>query len=438
MSATPASAADAAASIRTPASGSATASRVVAIDVARWLAIVGMMSAHLLSSVAASWTGGTDAQAHVADVVIAGANGNASSLFAVLAGVSLVLATRSLLARGARGAALRSVVGRAIVVGAVGVVLASTAPPVYVVLNFLAFAMVVAAPLLLAPSWVVGAVAVALWLGGSQIALAVREWRFGEGIYRVSDDLDGSPWAALVDLVATGEYPAVTWVPMLAVGILVARAVLAARSTNRARVLGLGLLGVGAVVGTAATVVSQRVMDAEADAWAAEQGFTELLPWLLRFGTGTPPDASWWWQATAIPHTGTIGDVARGVGVGVAVIGALVALLPPGSRLPRALAPVRAAGAAPFTIYTLHVCALLAASVAWGLAGGGEVAVGAGGETTLPPWYVAGFGILGLHVLGTLVLGALLARADAKGPLERIASAVARSFAAPRDESLTR
>ncbi len=431
MSATPAPAAGAAASAPSQVEGTAFSTRVVAIDLARWIAIVGMMSAHLLGSVAASWTGGTDAQAHVADVVIAGANGNASSLFAVLAGASLVLATRSLLSRGARGAALRSVLGRAIVVGAVGVVLASTAPPVYVVLNFLAFAMVVAAPLLLAPSWVVGTVAVALWLGGSQLALAVREWRFGEGIYRVSDSLDGSPWAALVDLVATGEYPAVTWVPMLAVGILVARAVLAARSTARARVLGLGLLGVGAVVATAAILVSQRVMDAEADAWAAEQGFTELLPWLLRFGTGTPPDASWWWQATAIPHTGTIGDVARGVGVGVAVIGALVALLPPGARMPRVLAPVRAAGAAPFTIYTLHVCALLVASAIWAIDGPGEVIVAAGSEVELPPWYVAGLVILALHVLGSLALGALLARADAKGPLERIASAVARSFATP-------
>jgi len=177
MSATSGSAADAAGAARREparAAGSAAAtassSRIVAIDLARWLAIVGMMSAHLLSSVAGSWTGATGAQAQAADVVLAGANGNASSLFAVLAGVSLVLATRSMLARGARGAALRSVLGRAIVVGAVGVVLASTAPPVYVVLNFLAFAMVVAAPLLLLPSWAVGAVAVALCVQDNDLA----------------------------------------------------------------------------------------------------------------------------------------------------------------------------------------------------------------------------------------------------------------------------
>ncbi|QCR18285.1 heparan-alpha-glucosaminide N-acetyltransferase domain-containing protein [Agrococcus sp. SGAir0287] len=414
------------------------ASRVVAIDLARWLAIVGMMCAHLLSSVAASWTGGADAQANAADVVIGAANGNASSLFAVLAGVSLVLATRSLLARGARAAALRSVLGRAIVVGAVGVVLAAAMPPVHVVLNYLAFAMVVAAPLLLAPSWVVGAVAVALWLGGSQLALAVRTWRFGDDVFPTGDALAGSPWAAPVDLVATGEYPAVTWVAMLAVGILVARAVLGARSPGRSRILGLGMLAVGAALAGVAAIVSQRTMDAFAESWAAQQGLVELLPWLLRFGTGTPPDASWWWQATAIPHTGTIGDVARGTGVGVAAIGALVALLPPDARMPRALAPVRAAGAAPFTTYTLHVCALLVASAAWAAAGGGEVAVAAGSDATQPPWYVAGFGILALHVGGSLLLGAILARTDAKGPLERVASALADSFARPREDAQLR
>ena len=404
------------------------ASRVVAIDVARWLAIVGMMCAHTLPPVAASWSGGADAQARAADVVVGAANGNASSLFAVLAGASLVLATRSLLARGARAAALRSVLGRAIVVGAVGVMLAAAMPPVYVVLNYLAFAMVVAAPLLLLPSWAVGAVAVALWLGGSQLALAIREWRFGDGIYRVGDRLDGSPWAALVDLVATGEYPAVTWVAMLAVGLLVTRATLAIRSTARARIVGLGLLVAGALVATVAVLVSQQVVAAEAEAWAAEEGFVELLPWLLQVGSGTPPDASWWWQATAIPHTGTIGDVARGSGVGVAIIGALVALLPPGARMPRALAPVRAAGAAPFTTYTLHVCALLTASAIWAV-DGSDAAFAS------PPWYVAGFGILGLHVAGSLLLGAILARTDAKGPLERVASAVAGSFARPREDT---
>lgn len=405
-----------------PVPRTASAGRVVAIDLARWLAIVGMMSAHLLTSVGSSWTGERDAQARAADVVLAGANGNASSLFAVLAGVSLVLASRSLLADGRGTAALRAVLGRAIVVGAVGVALAACMPPVYVVLNYLAFAMVLAAPLLLAPSWVVGAVAATLWLGGSQLALAVRQWRFGEGPIPTRDALAGSPLAAPVDLLATGEYPAVTWVAMLAVGILVARAVLAARSRRAARMLGLGMLGAGTLVAVAAIVVSERVLAAEVDAWAASRDVVDMLPYLLQYGTGTPPDASWWWQATSVPHTGTIGDVARGVGVAVAIVGALVAILPPGATLPRVLAPVRAAGAAPFTIYALHVCALLATSIAWAFAPGDGMSA---------PWYVDGFAALGLHVAGSLLVGALLARMHARGPLERIASAVARSFAQP-------
>lgn len=426
MSATPASGAD------TVARGdqAAASGRIVAIDLARWIAIVGMMAAHLLVPVTSSSLRGPDLQGRLADIVTGAANGNSSSLFAVLTGASLVLATRSMLRRGQRAAALRSVLGRAIVVGAVGVLLAAAMPPVYVVLNFLAAAMVLAAPLLLLPSWAVAAIAAPILVGGSQLAIVVRDWRFDTSGGALRDALEGSPLAAVADLLFTGQYPAVTWVPLLAVGIVVTRALLAASDRRRARALGLGMLAVGVVLVVVTVIVSQRVLDAFAEPWAAERGLVDALPMLLDIGSGTPPDGSWWWQATAVPHSGTIGSMLRGTGVALAVLGALVVALPPGSTLPRVLRPVGGAGSAPFTTYALHVWALLVASALWGAIAG---------DSPTPPWYVAGFAILGIHVLGSLLLGAWLARTDAKGPLERVASAVARSFARlPADATATR
>lgn len=423
MSATPAS--DAGTAARERLAGGP--SRIVAIDLARWVAIVGMMAAHLLVPAGSASSPRADVQDRLIDLVTGAANGNASTVFAVLTGASLVLATRAHLEAGRRAAAVRSVLGRAIVVGAVGVLLAAAMPPVYVVLHFLAAAMVLAAPLLLLPSWAVAAIAAPLWIGGSQLAVAVRDWRFGPG--GDADVLEGSPLAAVVDLLCTGQYPAVTWLPLLAVGILVTRALLAASRRGTARALGLGLLALGVVLAVAAVLVSQRTIEAFAEPWAAERGLVDALPWLLDTGTGTPPDASWWWQATAVPHTGTIGSMLRGTGVALAVLGALVVAFPPGSPLPRPLRAVGAAGAAPFTIYAMHVCALLVASAIWGATSGSDL------WTATPPWYVAGFGILGIHVAGSLLLGWGLARADAKGPLERIASAVARSFAHPREDA---
>ena len=69
------------------------------------------------------------------------------------------------------------------------------------------------------------------------------------------------------------------------------------------------------------------------------------------------------------------------------------------------------------------MCALLVASAIWAVDGTSEIVAVPGGVAEVPPGYVAGFSALGVHVLGSLLLGALLARADAKGPLERVASA---------------
>src|SRR5690606_18319682 len=96
--------------------------RIVGLDVARWLALVGMIATHALRPV--------EANGH-ATLVESVAAGRASALFAVLAGVSLALMSggpRPLVGRDLRAAAAGLAV-RALLIGAVGLLLAALEAP---------------------------------------------------------------------------------------------------------------------------------------------------------------------------------------------------------------------------------------------------------------------------------------------------------------------
>lgn len=368
-----------------------------------------MIAAHVLIVVTSAWGAPESPDTAAADLVVPFVNGNASTLFAVLGGVSMVLATSSLTARGEAGGVVRATWGRAAIVLAIGLTLAWLPAPVIVVLHYFGWAMLFAAPLLLAPSWLVGIVAALLTFGGPWVNAAVRQWRFGAvgpGAEQ-GDLLDGSPLAPLADLTFTGEYPAITWLGYLAVGIVLARLVqrMTRSSAAAGRLIGFAL----AVAGGAFTALS---LGMTAVVFEREVGGADIGQLLLSVSNGGPPGGEWWWQLVAIPHSGTIADMLRGVGVAGIVIGVLLTAFPPATATPRLLAPVRAAGAAPLTIYTVHVLTLTAA----GLAG--------------DPWVfgvslMAGFAAWAIHVAIALALGVLLAVLAKRGPLETLASAFA-------------
>lgn len=410
---------------RAPRAGDA--GRVVAIDLARFLAIVGMMAAHIVMPASSAWQGmpSSSFDAAVADAITPLVNGNASTLFAVIGGMSLVLSTRTQLAAGHRGAALASTATRALLVMVLGFVLSGLGAPVYVVLHYFGWSMLLAMPLLLAPLWVTGVVAALLVIGGPWLLVAVRAARWGvEGTPLVAhavDRLDGNPVAAIVDLTFTGEYPAITWVAYMAIGMLLARLLLRLRRQGVGRVVGGGMLALGAALVAAAVLTSTATLDAMAPTWASEHGMVAEVDMLLLVGDGGPPGAEWWWQLTAIAHTGTAGDLVRGLGASLVVLGALVLALPPGSRTPFVLRPLRAVGAAPLTLYTAHVLALAVSYALWF----GLSMVTGGGE-----WLVIGTGAWIVHVLAAVALGVLLAAVGTRGPLEAATSGAARAVGA--------
>lgn len=169
---------------------------------------------------------------------------------------------------------------------------------------------------------------------------------------------------------------------------------------------------VDGLFGRAAVVATMPVEAAEAfDGLVGSPGF------------GAPLSPEWWALALQTPHTGTTLDILRGVGIALFVIASMLFLagVLPKAAL-RVLEPIRAAGAAPLTVYTLHVLAAAAATVA--LASVGQIDAPAD-----IPWWYLGPGILGVHILGALVVGAILAALQRRGPLEALVSSISGAVA---------
>jgi len=101
----------------------------------------------------------------------------------------------------------------------------------------------------------------------------------------------------------------------------------------------------------------------------------------------------------------------------IAVLCLLTSALP--ARALRAIEPLRCAGAAPLTIYVVHVTLLTALQP---LAAGNA------------SWLAAGWVAWGIQVAIALAIGALLASSGARGPLERVVGACADAAAGDRPE----
>ncbi|MGP5364225.1 heparan-alpha-glucosaminide N-acetyltransferase domain-containing protein [Brachybacterium tyrofermentans] len=363
--------------------------RIEALDLVRLLAIIGMMTAHLLAPLALMPdAGGTQGPlARVAHVLT---EGPSSTLFAVIGGCSLVLATRRRLERGDRRGAVASVMVRGACVTLIGLLLELLPSSVMVVLVPFGLAMMITAPLLLVPTRLLVPLIAVLAVGGRPLAQSVPgPVEFGT----VTLLSLGEPLTVLRGIALTGQYPLITWVPYLLLGVVLMRCLLRVRQsgrTRRAAVLAAANGTVAAVIGYILPVVAGAL------------------------GAATPGA---WHQAA--PHTGTLGDMLATGGVAVALIAVGFGLLPPGRRLVgRPARILRSAGAAPLTLYVIHVALTSAALIAAVLLSGGDL--------TSMPWYVAGLGILTVHLALTVGLGAVLAARGGRGPLEALLARVGR------------
>lgn len=274
--------------------------RVVGVDIARGLAILGMFVAH-----AAPRANGTELLV----------DGRSSILFATLAGVSLGLMTGAErpTPRGIRSDRIVSIVLRAIFIFLIGIVLSSFDSDVAVILDYYGIMFLLLTPVLFFPRWALAAVGLGLLV----LAPALGA---GQGDVNTSRDTV----AYFVDYYfLNGYYPVLIWLPFLIAGLIVARSGLTQSRTQALMV----------VVGAFFAV--------------AGYGAAALLP-----------------GVSAEAHSGSTAEVLGSGGFAIAIIGALLWLTASeraslGRALRGLLWPIAAAGSMALTLYTLQILALI-------------------------------------------------------------------------------
>ena len=378
-----------------------TPGRVVGLDVARAVALVGMMATHILP--------GLDTEGLTLSQSVAG--GRASALFAVLAGVSIALMSGRSTPFGGRdrtGAAVGLAV-RAVLIAGIGLLLGEADSGIAVILTYYGVLFLLAIPFLGLRAPALAALG-AVWLVVAPVVSHLVRPHLPPSSY-ASPDLAAlaDPWQLLTELTFTGYYPAVPWVAYLLAGMALGRAALGSwRTTVAVGAVGAGLAALGwslSEVLLGLPGARQALIET-----ATGVGMQASLDLTLQRGTyGTTPTGSWWWLAVHAPHSGTPFDLAHTIGTSLLVIAVALAL---GRLLPSLLAVVFGAGAMTLTLYSAHVV-----SRADGLWDGDDLGTFVG------------------QVVTVLVVGALFRLARSRGPLEALvgrAQAGVRRAAAPR------
>ena len=348
------------------------ATRLQGVDVARALALLGMMATHV---------GGVADQVDWSDpaTLVAVAHGRSSTLFAVLAGVSIGLTSGRADPPGppAIGRVRARLVVRAAVVVAVGLLLMALQTPVYVILPTYGVLFVLAVPILRVRARGLVVLAAACAVLSPVVALATAP------LYA-----DAGTWEAQLGLV----YPVVTFLAYLLVGLAAARADLSSRSTQ------VVLLVAGTAAATAAYTLGYLVAPLPADAEAA-------FPGVPSAGTASTP-AQVLAQVFLSPrdHSSSTVDVVGTAGVAVAVL-ALCGLLVDGrgAQVARLVSPLAAVGSMPLSVYAGHLVVLAAL-----------------------PVYPASASAWAWFAVGSVVFALVWCRFLGRGPLERLTARLAR------------
>lgn len=304
--------------------------RVVGVDVARFAALAGMMAIHVLPAV-------EDGEITFSQSL---AGGRASALFAVLAGVSISLATgrKKVDPRRWDGVA-GSLLVRSILIATLGLGLGMLDTRIAVILTYYGLLFVVGIPLVLvetrtllygAAGWVVISPVV------SQLLRPQLPAPSGES---PSFESLAQPMHLLSELMFTGYYPVFVWLSYLLVGLGVGR--LDLRSW---RII-TSLAAVGGALVLAAYVVS--------DTLVAIAPVDLPLDGVVTF-SGTTPTDSWWWLAARTAHSGTPFDLTQTIGSALLTLAVCLVL---GRLVPKAARVLFGAGAMTLTLYSLHVFA---------------------------------------------------------------------------------
>ncbi|WP_231587775.1 heparan-alpha-glucosaminide N-acetyltransferase domain-containing protein [Microbacterium oxydans] len=358
--------------------------RILGLDIARGLAIIGMAGAHIGETPTFDWTD----IATWTDLV----HGRSSILFAVLAGVSIALMTgRSALPDRERIPGIRlQLIGRGAVIFVIGLGLEMLNTPIAVILTLYGLLYVAVIPFLRWRPW-------QLLIAAAVLALV------GPALLALLGAVTLHPYGAGVIFVLYGSYPITAWMAFVLGGMALGR-LHVERVSTAAVALGAGVVlavsgyGLGAV-GQAAGLGGS----ADAGTGASFSGW-DSYPQAL---AATDPLGSALDAIFAVdPHSGGTAEIIGSGGFALAVI-ALCVLLSRPLRWP--LLPFGALGSMPLTAYTAHVIVIVLVSG--------------------PAGFVTSNAFWGVMIVGLLVATTLWSMCIGRGPLERLVGAGAKAMA---------
>ncbi len=381
--------------------GAPSTGRLIGVDLARGLAVLGMFSAHVGPDVTVGGPVG---------FVLETARGRSSALFALLAGFSLVIITgrpRPRTGRPGRQAVARVAI-RAGVLVVLGYALTALDTEVNVILSYYGLIFLAVVPLY------------RLRAGPLAIVAAAGALVLPQLLYVFRQTIEGGDWADTVaawdplarltgsggftELLVTGDYPALTWMPFVVAGMAIAKLDLA-RPGVRSRL---------AVTGGALAVLGYG------GSWLALHLVPGALTSVGAATDGGSPGSAWWsdtvgtpeghtplsWLLVAAPHSQTTFSIIGNTGVALAVLAACLAVADGLPRLTRAATPVVAVGRMALTAYVLHIVALWFFDEVWYVP-----AVDSDAMSALPV-------LVGFAAAATL-LATLWTRRFRRGPLEQ-------------------
>lgn len=377
-----------------PASPGPSMGRLVGVDLARALAVFGMYVVHIGPPLSA-----TDGFASWIRYL---AEGHSSVLFATLAGFSLMLiAGRREPKTGLAGRQAKARIAiRAVILLALGTAMAMEYGGV-IILGFYGVYFLLALPLVRLRARTLAITAAALAVVTPQLAFALNSL-LSESVQQsvnAYDPLHRLSEVGVLDLLFTGFYPVITWMPFVIAGMALARLDLSSGTVQR-RLAALGAALTVTAYGMSLLLAGKGALRSLAEGGPSSGGSGSMSP-----DGGSFPDMPASLLLTAGPHSGTTFDIIGSVGVAILVIvGATVAMdrLP---RLRRLAKPVIAVGTMSLTAYVGHFLAQSALSTP-------------AGTSTQQSWVP-----LLMFILGAIVFATIWSRYFRRGPLEYLLNA---------------
>ncbi|WP_345358449.1 heparan-alpha-glucosaminide N-acetyltransferase domain-containing protein [Citricoccus nitrophenolicus] len=325
--------------------------RLIGIDAARGLALIGLMAIHILPNY--------DEETGDPTLVWQLFSGDSAALFALLAGVGLALSSGGRTPhRGRQMTGGRvSLVVRAALIAVVALVIASLMPqngepPAYSILMYYAAFFLLAIPFLqLGPK--------ALFIGAAvfgivsplllqQLPPVLPDWAsYNPTVEHILAD----PASVASQLLLTGTYPALPYMTYILAGLGLGR--LDLRNTR----VQAAIAGLGAALAILANTTSYVLLYAAGgyqallDTGMTEDGLDEAIV----YGPELVPDTSGWWLAIATPHANMPLAIAGSLGMALLAAGLFLLIA---NRAGRWLIPLAAMGAMTLTLYSVHLVAL--------------------------------------------------------------------------------